>query len=142
MVGGPAGTAFALLALGLLLSGCASLTNPTANGVPVRILPPELLADSKEGFEPIPLTLLRQAPPDEYLLEVGDTLGIYIEGILGNEETPPPVNIPDASEQPPSIGYPFPIRQDGTISLPYVGKVSVARPALRREYYDRSGRRA
>lgn len=113
-----------------LLSGCASLTNPTANGVPVRILPEDILAESKEGFEPLPLTLLRQQPAEQYLLESGDTLGIYIEGILGNEEIPPPVNVPDSLNQPPSIGYPFPIRKDGTVSLPYVGKVGVAKPAL------------
>ena len=113
-----------------LMTGCAALTNPTINGVPVRILPDELLAESKEGFEPIPLTLLRQPPPDKYFLETGDTLGIYIEGILGSEEIPPPVNIPDSNEQPPSIGYPFPIREDGTVSLPYVGNVAVAKPAL------------
>ena len=113
-----------------LMTGCAALTNPTVNGVPVRILPDELLAESKEGFEPIPLTLLRQPPPDKYFLETGDTLGIYIEGILGSEEIPPPVNIPDSNEQPPSIGYPFPIREDGTVSLPYVGNVAIAKPAL------------
>ncbi|TWU25780.1 Polysaccharide biosynthesis/export protein [Bythopirellula polymerisocia] len=122
------------LILGLLFcsafSGCAALTNPTANGVPVRILPDELLAESKEGFVSLPLTTLRQPPPKVYLLEPGDTLGIYIEGILGSEETPPPVNIPDSTEEPPSIGYPFPIRQDGTISLPYVGSIKVAKPAL------------
>ncbi len=118
------------LAAAIAMSGCASLTNPAANGIPVRILPEELLAESKEDFEPLPLTLLRQSPPDQYLLEPGDTLGIYIEGILGNEETPPPVNIPDSTEEPPSIGYPFPIRQDGTISLPYVGKLKIAKPAL------------
>lgn len=112
-------------------TGCAALTNPTVNGVPVRILPEELLAESKEGFEPLPLTALRRPPPEVYLLEPGDTLGIYIEGILGSEETPPPVNVPDSTEEPPSIGYPFPIRQDGTISLPYVGSIKVAKPALK-----------
>lgn len=123
------------LALGLIccgcFTGCAAVTNPTTNGVPVRILPDELLAESKEGFEPLPLTTLRQPPPAVYLLAPGDTLGIYIEGILGSEETPPPVNIPDSSEEPPSIGYPFPIRQDGTISLPYVGAIKIAKPALK-----------
>lgn len=118
------------LLAGTLFSGCAALTNPIANGVPVRLLPDELLAESKEGFTPLPLTMLRQPPHDVYLLEPGDTLGIYIEGILGSEETPPPVNVPDSTEQPPSIGYPFPIRQDGTVALPYVGTVKVAKPAL------------
>lgn len=121
-----------VFAAGVLLAigGCAAFTNPTANGVPVRILPEELLADSKEGFEPVPLSLLRQPPPEVYLLAPGDTLGIYIEGILGTAEMPPPVNVPDTPEQPPSIGYPFPIRDDGTISLPYVGSIAVAPPAL------------
>jgi protein involved in polysaccharide export with SLBB domain len=110
----------------LSLAGCAALTNPVANGVPVRILPDELLAESREGFEPIPLTLLRQPPPEEYILATGDTLGVYIAGVLGTEETPPPVNIPDTPDLPPSVGYPFPIREDGTISLPYIGPVRVA----------------
>lgn len=90
------------------------------------MLPEELLADTKEDYEPIPLTLLRQKRPDNYLLGPRDTLGIYIEGILGNEETPPPVNIPSSPDLPPSIGYPFPIRTDGTVSLPYVGAIDIA----------------
>ena len=117
--------AFACLAMFFLMSGCASITNPVANGIPVRILPDELLAETKEDYKPVPLTLLRQKPPENYLLGPRDTLGIYIEGILGNEETPPPVNIPSSPDLPPSIGYPFPVRQDGTISLPYVGVVKV-----------------
>lgn len=125
------GATFAVLLVGIALTGgCAALTNPTANGVPVRILPEELLAESRENFEPVPLTLLRQPPPEKYVLAPGDTLGIYIEGILGSEETPPPVNVPDTTDLPPSIGYPFPIRADGTVALPYVGAVAVAEPAL------------
>jgi protein involved in polysaccharide export with SLBB domain len=109
-----------------LVTGCAAVTNPVANGLPVRMLPEELKAENREGYVQIPLTLLRQAPPKAYLLETGDTLGIYIEGVIGTAETPPPVNIPDSAELPPSIGYPFPIRADGTISLPYVGSIQVA----------------
>jgi protein involved in polysaccharide export with SLBB domain len=109
-----------------LSAGCAALTNPIANGIPVRLLPDELLAESREGFEPIPLTLLRQPPPEKYVLAPGDTLGIYIEGVLGAAETPPPVNIPETADLPPSVGYPFPVRDDGTVSLPYVEPVRVA----------------
>lgn len=108
------------------LSGCAAFTNPVANGVPVRMLPDEMLAPSREGFEPINLAMLRIEPPEAFLLDVGDTLGIYIEGIIGDESTPPPVNLPSSSELPPAIGYPFPIRDDGTISLPLAGSVKVS----------------
>jgi protein involved in polysaccharide export with SLBB domain len=112
-----------LLLLGM---GCAAVTNPVANGVPVHMVPDELLAPTKEGLEAIDLTRLRQAPPVEYLLAPGDTLGIYVEGVIGNSETPPPVSVPDSPEVPPSIGYPFPIRAEGDISLPFVGLINVA----------------
>jgi protein involved in polysaccharide export with SLBB domain len=106
--------------------GCAALTNPVANGVPVRLLPDEFLGESREGFEQIPLTLLRQPPPEAYILEAGDILGVYIEGVVGGEATPPPVNIPESAELPPSIGYPFAIRSDGTVSFPLLGPIKVA----------------
>jgi protein involved in polysaccharide export with SLBB domain len=116
----------AALLMCVLLSGCAAITNPVANGVPVRLLPEELLTPSREGFETIPLTTLRQPPPEKYILEAGDILGIYIEGVLGSTEAAPPVNVPATPDLPPSIGYPIPIRQDGTLSLPYVNPVKVA----------------
>ncbi len=108
-----------------LFSGCAAITNPIAHGVPVRMLPEELLAKSREGFEPIDLTLLRQQKPKEYLLAPGDILAVYIEGIIGSADTPPPVYNPAAAELTPSIGYPLPIRADGTISLPLAGSVKL-----------------
>ncbi|WP_197527694.1 polysaccharide biosynthesis/export family protein [Posidoniimonas polymericola] len=118
--------AFGLLLLGLgslLQVGCAAVTNPTANGVPAHALPPELLAESKEGYSPVDLTLLRVPPPEVYLLDVGDTLGVYVEGIVGSVDAPPPVSVADSTEKTPSIGYPFPIRDDGNVSLPMVGNV-------------------
>jgi protein involved in polysaccharide export with SLBB domain len=108
-----------------MLSGCAALTNPVANGVPVRLLPDELLAESREGFETIPLTLLRKPPLEKYTLAPGDTLGIYIEGIFGEERLPPPVNIPETPELPLSIGYPYPVSDEGTISIPFLEPVHV-----------------
>jgi protein involved in polysaccharide export with SLBB domain len=113
-----------LLAL-TLLPGCAAFTNPVANGIPVRLLPNELLAESREGFEQTPLSLLRQQPPEVYRLAKGDILGVYIEGVLGSSDTPPPVNLPESGELPPAIGYPIPVRNDGTITLPLVGALQV-----------------
>src|SRR2546423_787253 len=67
------------------VTGCASLTNPVANGIPVRLLPPELLGEPKGAMESIPLTSLRQPPPDAYRFAPEDVLGIWIEGILGEK---------------------------------------------------------
>lgn len=123
----PAQARLALVALlAASLGGCAAFTNPVSNGVPVRLLPDELLGESREGFEPVNLSLLRVQPPDKFLLDAGDTLGIYVEGVIGDESTPPPVNLPTSSDLPPAIGYPFPVRDDGSISLPLAGAVKVA----------------
>jgi hypothetical protein len=70
--------------------GCATLTKPVADGLPVRNVPPEFLGESHEGEQTIPLDLLRQCPPDTYRLAPGDVLGIWIEGILGAQGQLPP----------------------------------------------------
>src|SRR5438093_10047510 len=97
------GTWFMVLGI-FCLSGCAALTNPVANGVPVRRLPPELLGESKEGARPLPLTLLRQKPPDGYRLGADDVLGVWVEGVLGEQNQLPPIHFPEAQGSPPAIG--------------------------------------
>src|SRR5262245_3171238 len=91
------------------LTGCAALTNPVANGVPVHLLPPELLGESKDTLEPIPLTYLRQPPPETYRLAPEDVLGIWIEGVLGEKGQPPPVRYLENSKLPPAMGFPIPV---------------------------------
>src|SRR5947208_2700884 len=81
-----------LLAQGL--TGCAALTNPVGNGVPVRDLPPEVLGKPRDLEQTIPMTLLGQRIPEVYRLGPGDTLGVWIETILGDQNVPPPVHIP------------------------------------------------
>jgi hypothetical protein len=133
--------------LALLLDGCAAMTNPAGDAVPVRRIPNELLAVSKHDEQTIPLTLLRQPPPLVYQLAPGDVLGLYIEGFLGERNQPLPINtgfLPQGRELrrlPPATGYPLVIQADGTIDLPVVGKLSVvgkslveAREAIR-DYY-------
>jgi len=81
---------------------------------------------SRTDKEPINFLRLRQEPPAEYRLDERDVLGIYIEGVLGNKDEPPPVQFPEAGDDAaPSVGYPVPVREDGTVSLPLIEPVSV-----------------
>jgi hypothetical protein len=132
--------------------GCAALTNPVALGVPVRHVPPELLAQPRSGEQTIPLSLLRQPSPDAYRLAPGDVLGVVIDRFLGDPNQPLPVNAPTFFQNlpqyqrryPPALGYPVPVQDDGTIDLPLAGAVRVAgltlreaREAIRRLYIDK-----
>lgn len=69
---------------------------------------------------------LRQTPPQQYILARGDTLGIYIQGITGDKDVPPPVHFPEQAGQQPALGYPVPIRDDGFISLPLVKPIRIS----------------
>jgi protein involved in polysaccharide export with SLBB domain len=92
---------------------------------------------------------LAQEPPREYLLDEGDILGVYIEGILpytapDKPPEPPPVNFPDAESQlNPSLGFPVAVINDGTIQLPLLEPIKVrgltieqARELVRKYYLD------
>jgi len=117
-----------LILVCLVLSGCAAFTNPVAQGIPVSDVPLELLAQHKSNLVPIPLACLRQRPPKTYLLGPRDILGVYIEGVLGQTDQNPPVSLADSTNfmnLPPAIGFPIPVRDDGTIPLPMVDHVSV-----------------
>ena len=130
--------------LGLLLlvitlasfPGCAAMSNPVANGIPVRKLPPELLGESRENLLRTPLPLLRQKQVKDYKLDAEDVLGIWIEGVLGEKGQPPVVRVAEGGSggtagsnsgdrQKVSLGYPIPVRPDGTISLPFVPPINV-----------------
>lgn len=69
---------------------------------------------------------LRQSPPNQYILDKGDTLGIYIQGITGDKDVPPPVHFPEDAGQQPALGYPVPIRDDGAIGLPLIKPIRVS----------------
>jgi protein involved in polysaccharide export with SLBB domain len=112
-------------------SGCAALTNPLTDARPVRHLPPELLAPSKEPERTIPLPLLGQSEPCKYALGPGDVLGVYIENVLGDRTQPLPLQVAPFLEAggqrrlPPAAGYPVPVRPDGTIVLPQLEPLCV-----------------
>ncbi|MHB1426399.1 MAG: polysaccharide biosynthesis/export family protein [Gemmataceae bacterium] len=116
------------LAFCFLTAGCAALSNPALEGIPVRLLPEELRGKSVEGAKTIPLNLLAQPQPDAYRVGPNDVLGIWVEGVLGQKDQPPPLLAPvrlDLSELPQATGYPTQVRLDGTISLPLIKPLRV-----------------
>ncbi len=111
----------ALLVVAGLLPGCAALTNPVANGIPVNRLPPPILGDSREKEQTIPEIFLKAPKQDPYLIAPNDVLGIFIKNVTGGERDIPPVIMTPSSDgirQQPSTGFPFAVRDDGTVSLP------------------------
>ena len=110
-----------MVALGL--NGCAGVRN----AIPARALnAPDVSSPVRGDQRPLNFMLLRQDPPDSYLLGPGDVMGVYIERILGSPDSTPPVHYPQVGDLPPAIGYPIPVRDDGTIALPLVPAMNVA----------------
>lgn len=110
-------------------TGCTSLLAPI-RGVPVREIPSHLLGERRADYTSVPLALMRMDQPEEYILDKGDILGVYIEGVMppqNNEDQPvsiPPVHFPEeGSDLEPSVGYPIPVRDDGTLALPLVDPI-------------------
>lgn len=126
----------AVVAAGLALllgPGCAAITNPVADGIPVRRLPPEALGESRNDIRPVPLASLVAPAPPAYTLAAGDTLGVFAPGALGRLDDTPPVTVvggPDGNSRPPAIGYPVLVRENGTISLPQLAPIPVAGKTL------------
>ncbi|MFH5805853.1 polysaccharide biosynthesis/export family protein [Alienimonas sp. DA493] len=121
----------AALAAVVLAPGCQSMSlgslgSYCIEAIPARRLPPPALARSKDDLIETSKARLRQRPQEVYALGAGDVLGVYIEGVLGEEGAVPPVNFPEDASIPPSIGFPVPVREDGTVSLPLIPPVYVA----------------
>lgn len=130
---------FVLGLTALSAAGCVS-----CKAIPAHRVPPHLLAEPRARKAPINLIQLRQDPPPVYQLGPRDILGVYIETVLGQPDQPPPVHFPENGNSPPALGYPLPVREDGTISLPLVPPIKVAgltltqaEDAVRREYVER-----
>lgn len=122
------------------LSGCSSVQ---IYGVPAHRLPKWMLGEERANRQPINLIRLRQDPPAVHQLGPRDVLGIYIQGVLGGEEEAPPVHFPQEGSLPPALGYPIPIREDGTLALPLIDPVKVsglsltqAENEVRKRYLD------
>lgn len=114
---------FALLSVSS--TGCTALFSPI-DTIPASRVPRQFLAEPQADKVPIDYSRLRQDQSDFYTLDAEDVLGVFIENVLGEFGSAPPVQIPDPnSDLPPAIGFPIPVREDGTISLPLVDPIPV-----------------
>ena len=107
------------------LTGCTAIFSPI-DTIPATRVPRQFLAEPQANKVPIDVARLRQSKPEFYTLDADDVLGVFIEGVLGNFEEAPPVQLPpQGSDLPPAIGFPVPVREDGTLSLPLVKPIPV-----------------
>jgi len=122
-----------LICAGLIWVACTGCTG--GRPMPASCFPSIVNSAPRSALQPINFIHLRRDPPPAYLLGPGDVLGIYIEGVLGGTRVdqqgfrvpePPPVHFPEDPSQPPAIGYPIPVREDGTVSLPLIPPIHVA----------------
>jgi protein involved in polysaccharide export with SLBB domain len=122
-----------------LMGGCAALTNPVADGIPVRRLPDEVLGRPRSELRQVPLNLLRQTEPDEYKLDKGDVLAVVAEDVIAPAGTQLPVQLPPQFQGPgmasaaptAATGFPVPVNDDGTISLPLLDPIPVRDKTLK-----------
>jgi len=133
-----AGQAWILLAGVTLLFGTSGCTafHPV-RGVPASYLPDQFIGPSRDNKRTIDLSLLVRTPPDQYRVEAGDVLSIFVPRVLGVETTDvnsvgiaPPINMPTSLEDPPTVGFPIQIRDDNTISLPQIPPLFVGKMTL------------
>lgn len=77
----------------------------------------------RASMEQINVVKLRMDKPSPERLGPGDVLGIYIANVTGNADSDIPIHNMDVNAQEaPAQGYPFPVRADGTLSLPLLKK--------------------
>jgi protein involved in polysaccharide export with SLBB domain len=121
----------AILSCMFLSSGCSAIH--CMRGVPAAYMPPEYMAESREGKSTIDLSLLQRSQSDQYRIEAGDVLAVYAPGLLGLVDTHPdqprgenpPINNPQNPTDRPSLGFPVTVRDDNTIQIPQLPAIDV-----------------
>ena len=120
-----AGSLLTLALFNLWMTGCTQIVAPI-DAIPADRVPAELLVQPTNNTRSLDFARLRRPPEKQYLLDKGDVLGIFIDGVLGGLNEAPPIRLPDGlTDLPPAIGYPVPVRDNGTLPLPLVQPIFV-----------------
>ncbi len=106
----------------------AQLFSPGIDSVPTSRVPAQFTpAQNYRARGPVDVTRLRQPQQEQYTLAADDILGVFVEGVLGELGENPPVHFPPpGSDLKPGLGYPVPVRADGTLALPLIDPLPVA----------------
>ncbi len=116
--------ALAIIMASIMSSGCTAILSPIQS-IPAERVPPQFLGEPQAFKTNIDPARLGQPTPRNYLLDENDVLGIFVEGVLGEFDSAPPVVPSQNADLPPAIGFPVPVREDGTISMPLVNPIPV-----------------
>ena len=109
----------------LTLVATVNLSAQRIPTVPATTVPQSYLGTPQTRRLPN-VTHLRKPQPAAYSLDSGDTLSIFIDGVLGPLDSHPPVQSPQpGNDLPPSLGYPIVVRENGQIDLPYIEPLNV-----------------
>ena len=116
----------AVVVLALPFSAATASAQRIRNSIPVDQVPAVQLQQPAPVQSFPEITYLKAPKAKRYLLDSGDVLGVFVEGVLGESGESPPVNYPpETSRLGPSIGFPIVVQENGTISLPLVDPISV-----------------
>ncbi len=141
----PLGWIGVLLGIACFVScGCSSITSGRW-AVPAHCLKTQEYWKPESPKVPLDLTLLRQEAPATYRIGPGDTLAVYIHGLLppSLEQAPvvqpatvspsryyPPVGVADL----PALGLPLRVQDNGALLLPAVDPIVVEGLTIRQAY--------
>lgn len=115
-----------LIAIAATFFAAPSVAQRVRNSIPASQVPAWQLQQPAAETSSPEISYLRQSKPSAYRLDSGDVLGVFLEGVLGESGSAPPVHYPpEGSSLGPSIGFPIVVRESGVVSLPLVDPIPV-----------------
>ena len=116
-------------------TGCSCIPKP-CKSVPAYRLPDLHCVVDRGAMCPVDISLLGRKPPKAHIIGPGDTLSVYVYGVLPpNQEDAPVVAPTGAINQEyypplgqadlPALGVPVRVEANGTVSMPELGSLDV-----------------
>jgi protein involved in polysaccharide export with SLBB domain len=126
----------------LLQAGCITGAHRAISAID---LPLEMQPAPRSALKPVNLSLLRQEPPEEYLLGPGDVVGVYVPTVLPASPIGSPAVVPilpsaglmardvyppTGFANVPNTGVPLTLGKDGVLMLPRIQPLNLVNHTL------------